>query len=192
MARKIVILRRKGHIRRNLPLNVERSRIEYVLIGHSERRQIFGETNQQVAEKFIAALQHGLKPILCIGESKEEREAGETFNCLTDQLAFLFESQISEERLHDAVIAYEPIWAIGTGLTATPWQAQEVHEHIRQLLMKLNKSLAEKVRILYGGSVKQSNAADLFKMPDIDGGLIGGASLNVNEFLEIVKLCSSL
>lgn len=162
---------------------------EYVLVGHSERRHLMRESNIDVGKKCILAGKHGLKPVFCVGETYEQRENNQTFDVIAKQLAPVF---IHSESIHifdQGVIAYEPVWAIGTGLTATPEQAQEVHQFIRQEIEKLNKNLAEKVRILYGGSVKQNNAEALFAMPDIDGGLIGGASLNPKEFLEIAKLC---
>jgi triosephosphate isomerase len=162
---------------------------DYVLLGHSERRHIMGETNQEVAAKFLIAGKNGLKPVFCVGETKEEKEHDETYEVIRAQLAPILRRPECVPFFEQAVIAYEPVWAIGTGLTATPEQAQAVHKFIRQELAKLNKNLAEKVRILYGGSVKLDNAAALFAMPDIDGGLIGGASLNAKEFLEIAKLC---
>lgn len=161
----------------------------YVIVGHSERRQLMGETNTEVAEKFISAVNNDLRPVLCVGETKQDREQNLTFETIKSQLNPILERDDARQVLEDCVIAYEPVWAIGTGLTATPEQAQEVHYFIRQQIANLNKTLAENMRILYGGSVKQNNAAALFSMPDIDGGLIGGASLNAKEFLEIAKLC---
>lgn len=162
----------------------------YVIVGHSERRHLFGETSEQVAEKFILSGKSGLKPILCVGETKAERDAGKTFEIISKQLQPILNSEEGLAILaNDAVIAYEPVWAIGTGVTATPDQAQAVHAFIRQEVTKIDKSLAEKLRILYGGSLKPENAETLFAMPDIDGGLIGGASLNAQEFLDIAKLC---
>lgn len=172
------------------PLMLKEFKCDYVIVGHSERRHILGETNDQVAEKFIFAVQCGLKPFLCVGETREQREAGETFNIISAQLKPILEKKEGISGLENGIIAYEPVWAIGTGLTATPSQAQEVHQFIRKEVTKIDKTLAEKLRILYGGSVKQNNAAALFSMPDIDGGLIGGASLNAKEFLEIAKLCN--
>lgn len=162
---------------------------QYVLIGHSERRHVFGEPNEQVADKFLLAGRSGLTPILCVGETEQEREQGATFEVISKQLRPILESKEGRAILQDAIIAYEPVWAIGTGKTASPEQAQEIHQFIRKEVEKIDKPLAEKVRILYGGSVKKNNAGDLFAMPDIDGGLIGGASLNANEFLEIARLC---
>lgn len=161
----------------------------YVIVGHSERRHIMGETNEQVAQKFVLAGKNGIKPILCVGETQKEREDGKTLDIINQQLSPILNDQDAKQILNEAIIAYEPVWAIGTGLTATPAQAQEVHQYIRQVLSNINKNLAENVRIIYGGSVKQNNARALFSMPDIDGGLIGGASLNAKEFLEIAKLC---
>lgn len=161
----------------------------YVIVGHSERRHLMGETDGQAAEKFLFAGQNNLIPIFCVGETKEQRELDHTLDVLRRQLAPVLLNSAAQEILATAVIAYEPVWAIGTGLTATPEQAQEVHQFIRKELANTNKNLAENVRILYGGSVKQDNAGALFSMPDIDGGLIGGASLNAAEFLEIAKLC---
>ncbi len=157
----------------------------YVIIGHSERRQFFGETDQTVNRKLKAALEAGLTPICCIGESLEEREQGKTLarvgKQLEDGLAGL--SALTGEQL---VLAYEPVWAIGTGLTATPQQAQEVHAFIRSLLRELVGAAAEDVRILYGGSVTPDNAAELLAEADIDGALVGGASLKAASFLGII------
>jgi triosephosphate isomerase len=157
---------------------------EYVIVGHSERRALMGESSEIVAEKFAAVLEGGLRPILCLGETLEEREAGRTGQVIEAQLRAVFE-MVDAARFPDAVIAYEPVWAIGTGKTATPEQAQEVHRHIRALLADEDEKVSATVQILYGGSVKGSNAAALFAMPDIDGGLIGGASLKADEFLAI-------
>ena len=156
----------------------------YVLVGHSERRQIYGETNALVARKFVAAQAHGLVPVLCVGETLEEREAGRTNEVVARQLdAVLSVSGVTA--LDTAVVAYEPVWAIGTGRTATPEQAQEVHAMIRAKVGALDATIARSVRILYGGSVKASNARELFAMADIDGGLVGGASLKAEEFAQI-------
>ncbi len=162
----------------------------YVIVGHSERRTLYGEDNALVARKFIAAKQAGLMPILCVGETLAQREAGITESVIREQLEAVIMLG-GGGTFSNAVIAYEPVWAIGTGLTATPEQAQSVHEMIRETIRKNHQIVAEQLRILYGGSVKPSNAAALFAMPDIDGGLIGGASLNANEFLEIAKSCKS-
>lgn len=157
-----------------------------VIVGHSERRALYGENDSTVAEKFVAAQQGGLIPILCVGETLEEREKGITANVVERQLQAVVD-KAGMEGFGRCVIAYEPVWAIGTGKTATPQQAQEVHAYIRALLSEHNKALSENIMILYGGSVKASNAAELFAMPDIDGGLIGGASLDANEFVSICK-----
>ncbi|MBK8453542.1 MAG: triose-phosphate isomerase [Thiofilum sp.] len=159
---------------------------EYVIIGHSERRALFGESDEICAQKFVRAQQAGLTPIFCVGETLTEREANQTEAVISRQLQALL-AIIDVQDLVNSVVAYEPIWAIGTGKTATPEQAQAVHAYIRQMIANLNKSVAEKLQILYGGSVKGSNAAKLFAMPDIDGGLIGGAALNADEFLTICR-----
>lgn len=163
----------------------------YVILGHSERRAYFGETDALLAEKVDAALAHGLKPIFCIGETKEERESGEFFAVIKTQLEQgLF--HLSADAFQAVVLAYEPVWAIGTGLTATPAQAQDVHAFIRQTLVeKYGQEIAENTTILYGGSCNPSNANELFSQTDIDGGLIGGASLKSRDFLEIVKVFNS-
>jgi triosephosphate isomerase len=159
---------------------------KYVIVGHSERRALYGETDAVVAEKFKAAQAAGLIPILCVGELLAEREANQTETVVARQLdAVVAASGINA--LADAVIAYEPVWAIGTGKTATPEQAQAVHKFIRGKLARLNAGVADGVRILYGGSMKASNAGELIGQPDIDGGLIGGASLVANEFLDICR-----
>jgi triosephosphate isomerase (TIM) len=156
----------------------------YVLVGHSERRQLFGEADALVARKFVAAQAHGLVPVLCVGETLEEREAGRTGEVVERQLAaVLAVSGIGA--FAQAVVAYEPVWAIGTGRTASPEQAQEVHASIRARLAALDATIGASVRILYGGSVKASNARELFAMADIDGGLVGGASLKAEEFAQI-------
>ena len=156
----------------------------YVLVGHSERRQLFGEHDALVARKFMAAQAHGLTPVLCVGETLEEREAGRTDAVVSRQLeAVLAVSGIAA--FDKAVVAYEPVWAIGTGRNATPEQAQEVHASIRARLSTLDAIIGRSVRILYGGSVKASNARELFAMADIDGGLVGGASLKAEEFAQI-------
>ena len=160
---------------------------QYVILGHSERRTIFGETDNDVKLKMCAAIGHGLIPIVCVGETEGERESGETFSLLKRQLEAAFEEVLPEDGLK-TVVAYEPIWAIGTGKTATPEIAQEAHRYIRRLLQELvSSSVAGQIPILYGGSVKPSNAAELFVQPDIDGGLIGGASLIPKDFLAIVQ-----
>jgi triosephosphate isomerase len=156
----------------------------YVLVGHSERRQIFGETDALVARKFVAAQSHRLVPVLCVGETLDERESGRTQEVVSRQIdAVLAVSGIAA--FGSAVVAYEPVWAIGTGRNASPEQAQEVHGMIRRNLGTLDATIGSSARILYGGSVKASNARDLFSMPDIDGGLVGGASLKADEFARI-------
>jgi len=162
---------------------------EYVLIGHSERRTIFREDLAIVAAKFKAALEAGLKPILCIGETRDQRERGETEQVVKQQLETIIEAA-GIHALGQAVIAYEPVWAIGTGLTATPEQAQAVHAYIRRTISQNNVDIAKTIRILYGGSMKADNAASLLSMPDIDGGLIGGASLDAKSFLAICAAAS--
>lgn len=159
---------------------------DYAIVGHSERRAIYGEQDTDTARKFAAARKHGLKPILCVGETLAEREAGITEAVVARQLDAVIALE-GVEALIDGVIAYEPVWAIGTGKTASPQQAQDVHAFIRGKLAAMNESVAAKVQILYGGSVKGANAAELFAMPDIDGGLIGGAALDAQEFLAICK-----
>ncbi|KFN49757.1 triose-phosphate isomerase [Arenimonas composti] len=157
----------------------------YVLVGHSERREYHEEDSQLVAEKFVAARKAGLVPILCVGETLNQREAGQTEWCLSKQLAPVFELA-GAAGLDGAVLAYEPVWAIGTGRTATPAQAQEVHAFLRGEVRALDARIAGSLPILYGGSVKPANAAELFAQPDVDGGLIGGASLVAQDFLAIV------
>ncbi|WP_297527846.1 triose-phosphate isomerase [Thiohalobacter sp.] len=158
----------------------------YAIVGHSERRSIYGESDAFTARKFAAARRFGLTPILCVGELLEEREQGITEAVVGRQLDAVIDLE-GVAAIGEAVIAYEPVWAIGTGKTASPEQAQEVHAFIRQKLAALDAGVAEKVRILYGGSVKAANAEELFRMPDIDGGLIGGASLQADEFLAICR-----
>ncbi len=159
---------------------------QYAIVGHSERRTLFGEQDADTANKFAAARKHGLTPILCIGELLEERENGTTEEVVARQLDAVIELE-GVEALNDAVIAYEPVWAIGTGMTASPQQAQDVHAFIRGKIAALNEGVAEKVQILYGGSVNGGNADELFAMEDIDGGLIGGASLKAEDFLAICR-----
>ena len=163
----------------------------YVLVGHSERRAIMGESSEMVAAKFQAAQDAGLIAVLCVGESQQQREANQTEAVVDEQLnAVIDDSGI--QAFSNAVIAYEPVWAIGTGLTATPEQAQDVHRHIREVLAARDQDVADAIRILYGGSVKGDNAAGLFSKPDIDGGLIGGASLKSADFLAIAAAAASL
>lgn len=163
----------------------------FVIVGHSERRALFGETEGVVAEKFAQALKVGLIPILCVGESLADREAGRTEQVVTQQLQAVFD-HAGVEAFESAVVAYEPVWAIGTGRTAAPDQAQEVHAFIRGLIAAHDQDIAKKLRILYGGSVTASNAQGLFAMVDIDGGLIGGASLDADAFLDICRAAEGL
>ncbi len=163
----------------------------YVLVGHSERRQLLGEDDALIVRKFAAAQAVGLLPVLCVGETREEREAGQTLSVVTAQLEAVI-AALGVEVLARAVIAYEPVWAIGTGLTATPEQAQEVHAAIRRRIAESCVAVAAAVQILYGGSVKAASAAELFGMPDIDGGLVGGASLNADEFGAICRAAGRL
>jgi triosephosphate isomerase len=158
----------------------------YAIIGHSERRALFGDSDAIVAKKFQAAHAHGIHPIVCVGESLEQREAGVTTDVVTRQITAVMQVG-GVELFAGSILAYEPVWAIGTGLTATPQQAQEVHAHIRGVIAAADAKIAADLRILYGGSVKGSNASELFAMDDIDGGLIGGASLEATEFVTICK-----
>jgi len=157
---------------------------EYVLVGHSERRALYAESDELVAEKFVVAQRVGLRPILCMGESLEQRKNGLTEVIVKRQLQAVLD-RAGVAALGNAVLAYEPVWAIGTGKTANPEQAQEVHAYIRQTIAEVDARIAGQVQILYGGSVKADNAADLFAQTDIDGGLIGGASLQVDQFIAI-------
>jgi triosephosphate isomerase (TIM) len=156
----------------------------YVIVGHSERRRDHGESDELVARKCRAAQQEGLVPIVCVGESIAEREAGEAFAVVERQLRVVA-SALGRNGLDRLVVAYEPVWAIGTGLSATPQQAQEVHAFLRSLIVGMDPESGEALRIVYGGSVKRSNAHELFAQPDIDGGLVGGASLDAVEFAAI-------
>jgi triosephosphate isomerase len=158
----------------------------YVIVGHSERRTLYGEDSTTVALKYKAALDVGLTPILCVGETLAQREAGETEAVVDAQLAAVM-TRVGVGGLASGVVAYEPVWAIGTGKTATPEQAQALHAHIRGRVADEAAEVAHGLRILYGGSVKASNAAQLFGMSDIDGGLIGGASLIASEFVAICR-----
>ena len=158
---------------------------KYVLVGHSERRHLFNEDEKFVAEKFHHVKYHGMIPVLCIGETLAEREQGLTEQVLAKQL--LAVTHTGNHCFENCVVAYEPVWAIGTGQTATPEQVQSVHVFIRDLVAKVDESNAQTLSILYGGSVNENNAHALFAMPDVDGGLIGGASLNARQFVEIVK-----
>jgi triosephosphate isomerase len=156
----------------------------YAIVGHSERRTVFGEADATVAAKYAAARSARLTPILCVGETLEERERGETESVLARQLDALLQ-QGGAGQLGDGIVAYEPVWAIGTGRTATSVQAQEAHAFLRGRIAAQDKAVAARVPILYGGSVKGANAAELFSMPDVDGGLVGGASLVAQEFVAI-------
>ena len=156
----------------------------YTILGHSERRQYYGETDAKLVEKVKLAIAHGLSPIFCVGENLEEREAGRHFEVVTEQVKNVLYT-LSAEDMAKVVIAYEPVWAIGTGKTATAEQAQEIHACIRTVVAEKFGSLAEELTILYGGSCKPSNAKELFACPDIDGGLIGGAALKADDFIAI-------
>lgn len=162
-----------------------------VLVGHSERRQYYGEDNDQVAEKYLAAQAANLTPILCVGETQTERESGQTESVLKAQLrAVIDKAGISS--FAGAVIAYEPVWAIGTGLTASPEQAQQAHAYIRGLVESEDAIISRDLRLLYGGSVKPGNAAELFGCPDVDGGLIGGAALEAESFISICRAAADI
>jgi triosephosphate isomerase len=161
--------------------------VKYVIIGHSERRQFFGETNQTVNKRLKSALKHNLIPIVCVGENLQERESNKTFDVIRDHIEGSL-AGLTKEEIRGLVIAYEPVWAIGTGKTATSQQAQEVHKFIRGLLTKIaGEDVAQAVRIQYGGSVKAENTAELIGQEDIDGALVGGASLKADSFAAIVK-----
>lgn len=161
--------------------------VEYVIIGHSERRQYFNETDETVNKKIKAAFANGLKPIVCVGETLEQREAGTTIDIITNQTKLALEG-LTDEQVANTIIAYEPIWAIGTGKTATSEDAQNSIKAIRNKIEEIyGQNVAQRVIIQYGGSVKSSNAKELFEMPDIDGGLVGGASLKPDEFAKIVN-----
>jgi triosephosphate isomerase len=160
------------------------------VLGHSERRQLFCETDRALSEKVPAALDAGLEPILCVGETEDEREAGDTERKLRHQVQEGLE-KVANERLGDVVIAYEPIWAIGTGRVATPDQAQEAIAFVRALVADRDREQAERTRILYGGSVKPDNAVELLGLPDVDGALVGGGSLQVEDFVAVVEAARS-
>jgi len=164
---------------------------DYVLIGHSERRHVFGESNEVTATKFMLAQANGLIPVLCVGETQQEREANQTDKVVFEQIEAII-AKAGIDALKNSIIAYEPVWAIGTGLTATPEQAQEVHAYIREMITKQDADLAENLIIVYGGSVKGSNAAEIFAKPDVDGGLIGGASLKPDDFATICEAAENL
>lgn len=164
----------------------------YVIIGHSERRQYFGETDKSVNKRVHKALEHKLAPIICVGESLDQRKADEHYDLVKNQVTAALDG-ISGEEVLDVVIAYEPIWAIGTGETASPEQAQEMHEHIRHVLAELyEQDAADRINILYGGSMKPANAYELLSQTDVDGGLIGGASLDADSFSEIITIAEEL
>ena len=161
--------------------------VEYVILGHSERRSYYNEDNELLNKKVKLAISWGLKPIYCCGEVLAERESGKFFDVVKTQLKVGLKD-ISDEKIGEIIIAYEPVWAIGTGVVATPDQAQEMHQYIRGLLVELfNEKVAENMSILYGGSCKPSNAEELFANPDVDGGLIGGAALKAEDFIAIVN-----
>ncbi|GAB4261355.1 MAG: triose-phosphate isomerase [Methylomicrobium sp.] len=160
--------------------------VKYAIVGHSERRSYYGDTNESVAARFVQAQQQDIIPILCVGETLEQRENEQTFSVVDEQLDAVI-AVAGIDAFSKAVIAYEPVWAIGTGKTATDEQAQEVHKYIREKIAAKNQSIADQLQILYGGSVKPDNAEGLFAMPDIDGGLIGGASLDADGFLKIYR-----
>lgn len=162
----------------------------YAIVGHSERRMLYGESNQEVAEKYVATQKAGMVPILCVGETLEQRDSDTTEQVIDGQLKAVI-TLAGVNSLANAVIAYEPVWAIGTGKTATPQQAQDIHRFIRQGVAAQNAEVAANLTILYGGSVKANNAAELFAMSDIDGGLIGGASLIADDFIAICKTIRS-
>ena len=164
---------------------------DMVLVGHSERRVKNNESNQEVAKKFAQALKYNLTPILCVGESSVERQGGQTFDVVWQQINAVIQL-VGIDKLSQGVIAYEPVWAIGTGETATAEQAQEVHQFIRSQLALNDDTIARRIRILYGGSCKGSNAYELFSMPDVDGGLIGGASLTAQDFMAICQQADRL
>ena len=162
---------------------------EYVILGHSERRSIFGESNEIINKKIVKALSVGLKPIFCVGETLEERENNVTEKVIEEQIRKGLEN-VSETDLSNVIVAYEPVWAIGTGKVASPEQAQDVHKFIRDLISKMyNSNIAENLTIQYGGSVKPDNAAGLLSKPDIDGALVGGACLVAESFVGIIKSC---
>jgi triosephosphate isomerase (TIM) len=162
---------------------------EYCIIGHSERRQFFGETNETVNKKLKSLLREGLKPIVCVGEKLAERKSGKTFDVIKDHVVNSL-AGLSEEDMLKAVIAYEPVWAIGTGVNATKEQAEEVHKYIRTLLGQMHGAdVAQSVRIQYGGSVKPENIKELISQEDVDGALVGGASLKADSFVQLVKNC---
>ena len=163
---------------------------KYVLVGHSERRVVFAESNEAVARKFSCAAKAGLIPVLCVGETLKQRAEGSTFTIIEQQLLSALASLDGTAISSDFIVAYEPVWAIGTGQVAAAEDVQQVHAFIREKLVKFDKSIAKNIRILYGGSVKPENATELFKQLDVDGGLLGGASLKVCVFKEVIELCN--
>jgi triosephosphate isomerase len=162
---------------------------QWVIVGHSERRHLFRETDEDVARKFSAAVSAGLRPILCIGETLDERQSGSTSEVIKRQLSAVM-SLTEAEAFDQAVIAYEPVWAIGTGITAENSQIEEAHEVIRDFMKNVDEKITNEVRILYGGSVKPTNAAELIAIEGVDGFLVGGASLSIDSFMEITKAIS--
>ena len=170
------------------PLFLAKLNVQYVIVGHSERRQLFGETDDDVAKKLVAVQRHAMTPIVCVGETLEEREAGDTETKVVGQIRAAF-AGLKADKISTLVVAYEPIWAIGTGRTATSADAQQVCAAIRMCIAEIaGKGTADSVRIQYGGSVKSTNIAELISQPDIDGALVGGASLDPDEFARICKL----
>lgn len=170
---------------------IEAAGCKYVIIGHSERRQYFGETDEAVNKKITQTLTTSLSPIVCIGETLEQRQAGQTETIVQQQIRAGL-AGLSKEQMGRIVLAYEPVWAIGTGVTASPQQAEQVHRFIRQLLAEMfDRAIADGTVILYGGSVKPDNIQELLNEPDIDGGLIGGASLKVDSFVEMIKIAET-
>ena len=170
----------------NSPVAAKDMQCVYTLVGHSERRSLFGETDEQIVKKVAALISVGIVPVLCVGETLEQRESGNTLPVIEQQVRTVLDTLTNVATLN-IVIAYEPVWAIGTGRTATPEQAQEVHSFIRRLLKSYSDDLSEKTRLLYGGSVNDKNARDIFSQNDIDGGLVGGASLKPAEFITICE-----
>ena len=171
------------------PSMLETTGVSYVILGHSERREMFNETDEAINKKIFAALKHELTPIVCCGETLEQREAGLVEEVLEKQITLDF-ANLSKEEALKCVVAYEPIWAIGTGKTATPQAANDACGFIRSVLAKMfGDKVAQEIRILYGGSVKPSNVSELMEQPEIDGGLVGGASLEAESFLQLVKAC---
>ncbi|MFT6835361.1 MAG: triosephosphate isomerase [Francisellaceae bacterium] len=164
--------------------------VDYVLVGHSERRSLFGETDSIVTKKILQALDSGLTAVLCVGESLAEREAGMVDRVIQEQLSAVY-NYLPKSLQDNIIVAYEPVWAIGTGLAATPAQVNEVHKKIRKVVSKINPNLENVLRIIYGGSVNSGNAAEIFKLSDVDGGLIGGAALKPNDFNQIVTQADS-